>query len=401
MATGAKERQAQGLLPGDISKDAFMEAIRSQGWGSFLDDDATMEAFFNICLKTQDEELTKKVMNTMASNSVSHYGIASAFVKHVNALEDKALKESLAEDLKSIEKTRERMAKTLGVGVDQYKIDAGLMEDKKVYSFADNRPENADPVSAPIQEHGAEPKKSNIEDADIAEINNNRNEMLDVVFTSQYKSTFFSEKCRNSFFDVINNTDGDQKLKEMKDMFDTEKGFWGGLNTSEYTRAKDLLDSYMEQRDRLKSLEKKCLVNYRNGTLTEEMEIDLRSATSLLNHLEGKLHEAMTTYVSKKTKGENEMIGNKSIEDMKQGAGAARLAGGKAILEYIDKIQGKEPVLDQRLQDEKVKETNFTRLYNQSKQAEPARNKRDHAENALRTIKEQKKQQADNGPAMK
>ena len=114
------------------------------------------------------------------------------------------------------------------------------------------------------------------------------------------------------------------------------------VNSPEYNRAKLALDRYVEAR--------------KNGNVPADTEKELRTA--------------MNIYVDKVSNH-----GTKSIDQMSHGYGAARLAAGRGVLDFLDKeanIQKEEELVGiddndnarEKANSEKVKELKYIELYN-------------------------------------
>lgn len=162
--------------------------------------------------------------------------------------------------------------------------------------------------------------------------------------------------------------DRDQKLSQMAYMFNTRTRRLY-INSSEYNRAKNALDDYMQARtglrSRLETLKNEYMLEA-NGILgqrrpTPEIMADVRRAYQEFQTKEAALRDAMKDYVSRKTKGENGEIGNKKVEDMKHGYGAARLVAAKDVLGFLDSQRGRPDL--RRSGQEPVTETSFKYLF--------------------------------------
>ena len=110
--------------------------------------------------------------------------------------------------------------------------------------------------------------------------------------------------------------------------------------------------------------------------------------------------DLMKAYISKKTKGTIEeengkktyTLGDKGIEDRRQGAGSARLSSALLILDVLREERGgtkKSDHMQKKQEDLKVKAVTFAQLYEKEKKAKGASRKKT-SDKVLESIKNKK-----------
>ena len=187
------------------------------------------------------------------------------------------------------------------------------------------------------------------------------------------------------------------QLKDLQTMFSTRSGRLA-VNSSEYRKAKADLDTYVKAREDLQK-------NYKNAledTLYTNDKARLDNYKAERKVLEAKCAEAeknlktsMTAYVKHASKN-----GTKSIDQMSHGYGAARLASGNGVLEFLDRnnkaAQRSRQNAPQKRQAERAKEISYRDLYTQNRKAnEAGKDRRTKAANAaLDNVKKEKGKQA-------
>ena len=210
-------------------------------------------------------------------------------------------------------------------------------------------------------------------------------------------SNHLAEHVANRAYTDANPEKDDAQLKDLQTMFSTRSGRLA-VNSSEYRKAKADLDTYVKAREDLQK-------NYKNAledTLYTNDKARLDNYKAERKVLEAKCAEAeknlktsMTAYVKHASKN-----GTKSIDQMSHGYGAARLASGNGVLEFLDRnnkaAQRSRQNAPQKRQAERAKEISYRDLYTQNRKAnEAGKDRRTKAANAaLDNVKKEKGKQA-------
>ena len=197
----------------------------------------------------------------------------------------------------------------------------------------------------------------------------------------------------------------DDELNKLKDMFNTGKGFFGGGDTDEYTKAKNALDSYIKNRNRLRTELQKIVKDVYNdqGSFNDRAKeaIPIMNYVDRLRKSRKLCEDLMKAYISKKTNGTIEpgkngkkeyTLGDKGIEDRRQGAESARLSSALLILDVLREERGgtkKSDHMQKKQEDMKVKAVTFAQLYEKEKKAKGASRKKT-SDKVLESIKNKK-----------
>ena len=196
------------------------------------------------------------------------------------------------------------------------------------------------------------------------------------------------------------------EFNQLAEMFETKKRFrWLGNTTSrEYDQAQTALRDFMRARietgKALRDLEQQL----DHGELTEEQYRErCRQAGTALETAATTLQDKMRAYAVHATGGREGQLGNKTIADMKQAAGAARLSAAMGVLENIANARALDGIetapLSQTRQQERVKETSYQELYNRkfgeiSKESDRHRRAAAYAQEEIRKNPQQLQQNA-------
>ncbi len=176
----------------------------------------------------------------------------------------------------------------------------------------------------------------------------------------------------------------DDEIGKLKEMFGTSKGLFGGSNTAEYERASRALDEYMDARNTLKQNTEGLDVDKMNKKTVSFA--DFKAVSTKRKALEEALYE----YVSKKTKGKDNKLGDVKIED-KTGYGAARLSSAMLLLGVLREERGSSMDVKEKRMKYVVTSTNFKKLFDEER-AKKDEGRRKSSEKAIERFKQERKQ---------
>ena len=210
-------------------------------------------------------------------------------------------------------------------------------------------------------------------------------------------SNHLAEHVANRAYTDANPEKDDAQLKDLQTMFSTRSGRLA-VNSSEYRKAKADLDTYVKAREDLQKNYKNALEDtlYTNDKARlDNYKAERKALEAKCAEAEKNLKTSMTAYVKHASKN-----GTKSIDQMSHGYGAARLASGNGVLEFLDRnnkaAQRSRQNAPQKRQAERAKEISYRDLYTQNRKAnEAGKDRRTKAANAaLDNVKKEKGKQA-------
>ena len=141
----------------------------------------------------------------------------------------------------------------------------------------------------------------------------------------------------------------------MKDMFDTKKNYrlfnW---NSSEYNDARDALESFTKERDRLIKMTDELSGRELTADETEKLRAQIRKTGLIMEDC----ISAVNNYVKKE--------GNGEITEKSQAAGLARIAGAKGMMDFFLKtgaVTINDPQNREIIRKDSVKVKKLSELY--------------------------------------
>ena len=187
-----------------------------------------------------------------------------------------------------------------------------------------------------------------------------------------------------------------ESFDRFKEMFDTKKNYrllnW---NSSEYNNAKEALDSFIHERDKLL----KMTQGYEGGDLSDEKKTEISDQIKLTGEKRDRCINTLRDYIEKEGMGD--------ISAKSQAAGYARITGAMGIMDiFIKNDSGLKGILPEEMQNavnnDRVKVKSYAELYQEEfKKAEKAGEKDRHRTAAKAAAKTAKAAKQNNGiPAL-
>ena len=168
----------------------------------------------------------------------------------------------------------------------------------------------------------------------------------------------------------------------MREMFDTKKNSrlfnW---NSSEYNDAKDALESFAKERDKLIRMADKC----EGRTITKDEEEKLSEQIRKTGLKRDKCIKALDAYISKEGMGE--------AADKSQAAGYARIMGAKGIIDVFMKSDPRvtnmiSQGIEQSVTKDRVKVKNYSDLFKEEYKKAERSGKKDRHRTAAKAVKQ-------------
>ncbi len=158
-------------------------------------------------------------------------------------------------------------------------------------------------------------------------------------------------------------------LQDLANMFFTRKtGILSG-ETRTYTNAKDALENFIAERNRVQGEIDGLSERLQNGEISEKefkQQAKEKMDGSKLGEYKNKLTEKMRDYAVHASRGRNGVMGNKRVDQVSKSAGQARYAASISILDLVDRAFTEEKLdkYTELLKDSRnVRETTYQKIY--------------------------------------
>ena len=199
-----------------------------------------------------------------------------------------------------------------------------------------------------LNEYRISRKGNSVKAEYIPKLRQNAYELLESVESQKMEDKYYSGRLKGLL-------EAPESFDMMKDMFDTKKNYrlfnW---NSSEYNDARDALESFTKERDRLIKMTDELSGRELTADETEKLRTQIRKTGMIMEDC----ISAVNNYVKKE--------GNGEITEKSQAAGLARIAGAKGMMDFFLKtgsVTINDPQNREIIRKDSVKVKKLSELY--------------------------------------